>query len=72
MSDFLADFMPIGQFAKNVRKHVRTVYRWTDEPSGLPYTRLGNQRLIHLATAHAWLMQRMHQPNPDRRRRRRR
>ena len=25
MSDFLADFVPIEQFAKNVRKNIRTV-----------------------------------------------
>jgi hypothetical protein len=40
------------------------------EFDGLPYTRLGNQRLIHLATARAWLMRRL-RPNPRRRRRRR-
>ena len=72
MSDLFADFIPLERFAKSVGKHVRTVYRWTDARDGLPYTRLGNQRLIHLATAHAWLMQKMQQPNPDRRRRRRR
>jgi len=72
MSDFLADFVPIEQFAKNVRKHVRTVYRWMDEVDGLPFTELGNQRLIHPPTAHAWLMQRMRQQNPTRHRRRRR
>jgi hypothetical protein len=70
MTDFLADFVPIGQFAKNVGKHTRTVLRWMDQPDGLPYTKLGNARLIHPATAHAWLMSRMRQRNPDRRRRR--
>jgi hypothetical protein len=72
MSQFLVGFAPIEQFAKDVGKHPRTVYRWTNARDGLPYTSLGNQRLIHLATAHAWLMQRMRQRNPDRRGRRRR
>jgi hypothetical protein len=72
MSDFLAGFVPIAQFAKDVRKHTRTVLRWMDEPGGLPFTRLGNQRLVHLESARAWLFARMKQPNPDRRRRRRR
>jgi hypothetical protein len=35
MSDLLADFLPIGQFAKNVRKNIRTIYRWMDEPRRL-------------------------------------
>jgi hypothetical protein len=72
MTDLLADFIPLERFAKSVGKHVRTVYRWTDAADGLPYTRLGNQRLIHVGTAHAWLMQRMRHPNPPRRRRGRR
>jgi hypothetical protein len=67
MTDLLAGFMPIGQFAKNVRKNIRTVYRWTDEPDGLPYTRLGNQRLIHIESARAWLMTRMRHLNRGRR-----
>jgi hypothetical protein len=69
MSNFLADFVPIEQFAKDVGKCTRTILRWMGEADGLPHTRLGNQRLIHLATAQAWLLQRMRQPNPDRRRR---
>jgi hypothetical protein len=65
----LDGFVPIGHFAKDIGKHTRTVLRWM-EFDGLPYTRLGNQRLIHLATARAWLMRRL-RPNPRRRRRRR-
>jgi hypothetical protein len=59
MSDLLAGLVPIGQFAKNIGKCTRTVLRWMEPPDGLPYTRLGNQRLIHPPTARAWLMGRM-------------
>src|SRR5262249_5669932 len=46
MRNFLADFVPIEQFAKDVGKCTRTILRWMEEADGLPYPRLGNQRLI--------------------------
>jgi hypothetical protein len=69
MNDLLAGLVPIGQFAKNIGKCTRTVLRWMEQPDGLPYTRLGNQRLIHIESARAWLMTRM-RSNPRRSRRR--
>lgn len=66
MTDLLADFLPIRQFAKDVGKSTRCILYWMKRPDGLPYTKLGNQRLIHLATAHVWLMRRMQ--NHDHRR----
>jgi len=72
MTDFLAGFVPIEQFAKDVRKHVRTIYRWTDQVDGLPYCQLGGQRLIPIDNARAWLLGRVRQRNPSRRQRRRR
>ena len=71
MTDLLADFVPIKQFAKDVGKSTRCILHWMAEPDGLPYTRLGNQRLIHIESARVWLMRRM-RPNPRRRRRARR
>jgi hypothetical protein len=72
MSDIFTDFLPIGRFAKDVvHKHTRTVLRWMDEPDGLPYTKLGNVRLIHIPTAREWILSRMSRRNPDRRHRRR-
>jgi hypothetical protein len=66
MTDLLADFVPIRRFAKDIGKTSRTVLRWME--GGLPYTKLGNERLIHVATAHAWLMRRMrhHRRRPKR------
>jgi hypothetical protein len=66
MTELLADFVPIRQFAKDVGKTTRCVLYWMAEPDGLPYTRLGNQRFIHIESARAWLMRRMQ--NSDRRR----
>jgi hypothetical protein len=69
MTDLLADFVPIKDFAKSVGKTTRCVQFWMAKPDGLPWTSLGATRLIHVPTARAWLMGRMRQRNPDRRRR---
>jgi hypothetical protein len=53
---FLQDCVTHEQFAK--------------EPDGLPFTQLGNRKIIHLPTAHEWLLKRMQRPNAERRRRR--
>jgi hypothetical protein len=58
MTNLLAGFVPIKRFAKDVGKTRRTVERWM-ERDRLPFTQLGGVRLIHLATARAWLMRRM-------------
>ena len=64
--DILQDFLPIDVFAKELGKHPRTISRWTNEPDGLPFTKLGRVRLIHLPTARKWLADRMVHPNPTR------
>jgi hypothetical protein len=73
MSDFLvnSDFVDAASFAADLKKHYRTVYRWTQAQNGLPYVKLGHTLYIHLPTARAWIMSRMRRPNPDRRRRKR-
>jgi hypothetical protein len=40
-----------------------------NEPNGLPFTQLGNRKIIHLPTAREWLLSRMRRPNPERPRR---
>jgi hypothetical protein len=67
-SDFLKDFLFAGQFAEEIERDERTVERWMAEPDGLPYTWMGNRRLIHIPTAREWLMRRMRQRNPRSRR----
>jgi hypothetical protein len=64
---FLDDLVPYAKFATDeVDKHPRTVVRWMKMPDGLPYTVLGNQKLIHIPTAREWLLRRMRNPNPRR------
>ena len=72
MSDILEDLVDASQFAADLGKHPRTIFRWTELENGLPFVKLGKQRLIHVPTARAWIMSHMRQRNPDRRKRRRR
>jgi len=64
--EFLVDFVDDAQLARRLKKHPRTIYRWTLEPDGLPYLKLGMQRLYHLPTVDAWLISKIHNPNPRR------
>ena len=61
-----ADYVDLEPFAKECKRTVRTVYDWMEEPGGLPYTQIGNRRLIHIPTAREWLFKRMRRPNPPR------
>jgi hypothetical protein len=60
----LEDFQEFELFAAEVKRSVRTVERWTEEPDGLPFTKAGNLRLIHIPTAKQWLLDRMQRRNP--------
>jgi hypothetical protein len=62
----LKDCALIPIFAKAVNRHPRTVDRWTKQADGLPFTWMGNERIIHIPTARDWLMNRMRKPNPRR------
>ena len=70
MSNLLAEFVDVPQFAADVRKDPRTVYRWM-ERNGLPFAQVGGTRLIHLPSARLWIMRQMKHLNPERRSRRR-
>ena len=58
-ADLLDDYIDIEPFAKEVRRSPRTVLRWMDESDGLPYSRIGNRRIIHVPTARDWIFGRM-------------
>jgi hypothetical protein len=67
-TDLLADYLDLEPFAVEVGRTTRTVRRWMDEPNGLPFTRIGNRRLIHVPTAKAWILGRVRTLNPKRER----
>ena len=62
MSDLLADYVDLEEFAADVDRDPRTVRRWMNQPAGLPFTRLGNRILIHVPTAKDWMLGRMIYP----------
>jgi len=63
----LGDYQELNEFArKEVKKHPKTVRRWTREPDGLPYATMGRTILIHRPTAREWLHSRIRHPNPRR------
>lgn len=68
MTDTILDgYVRLAKFAQEeVGKHPRTVKRWTKEPDGLPYTRIGNEDFLHVTTAREWVFSRMRKPNPRR------
>jgi hypothetical protein len=60
----LDDYQDLEPFAKGLGRHPRTIMRWTDQPDGLPYLKLGNRVLFHVPTAKAWIFGRMRTANP--------
>jgi hypothetical protein len=64
----LDDCLELEAFAREVKRHPRTVKRWMRGPDGLPYTWLGKTTIVHVPTAREWLLGRMRRPNPRKRR----
>jgi hypothetical protein len=63
---FLKDFVDIPTFAKQIDRCEATIDRWTRKPNGLPFTKMGAVKLIHIPTAQQWLLDTMQHPNPRR------
>jgi hypothetical protein len=67
MSKLLDEWLELPDFAHDeVKRHPRTVKRWTKEPDGLPYSKMGKTIIIHVPTAREWLFSRMRRPNQRR------
>jgi hypothetical protein len=62
----LDGYVDVVPFAQEVERSPRTILRWMDGPDGLPYSKIGNRRLIHVEGAKAWVRGRMRNPNPSR------
>ena len=65
-NNLLTDYVDLEPFAAEVDRDPRTVRRWINQPDGLPFTRIGNQILIHVPTAREWIFSRMRRPNQKR------
>jgi hypothetical protein len=62
----LDDWLELADFARDIKRHPRSVKRWTQQPDGLPYGMLGKTTIIHIPTAREWLLGRMRHPNQRR------
>lgn len=65
-SELLADFVEEDALAEELHRHPRTIFRWSNQPGGLPFIKLGNRRLYHVPSVRQWLMHKMRKPNPRR------
>ena len=64
--DLLDGYLPLDQIAKSFRRHPRSIRRWTMQPDGLPFLKIGNQVFVHVETAREWMLSRVRQLNPRR------
>jgi hypothetical protein len=55
-----------GLLDDEVKRHPKTVKRWTQQPDGLPFAYLGKTPIIHVPTARDWLLGKLRRPNPRR------
>jgi hypothetical protein len=64
--ELLADFVEEDALADELHRHPRTIIRWTNQPDGLPFIKLGNRRLYHLPSVRDWLLHKLRKPNTRR------
>jgi hypothetical protein len=62
----LDDWVELAELARQVKRHPRTVKRWTQGPDGLSYVMLGKTPIFHIPSAQRWLLGRLRKPNPRR------
>ena len=63
-SEIFDELETVKEAAQHLRKHPRTLMRWTRLPDGLPFIRLGQTPYLHIPSAQAWIESRIQQPNP--------
>ena len=61
---FLEGLEHIDEFAREVKRTVRTVKRWTDLPDGLPFVKLGRDTFIPIDLGRGWIRRRIIHRNP--------
>jgi hypothetical protein len=65
-TNILEGYAEVALIAADFKKHPRTIHRWMQQENGLPFVKIGRQRLIHIETAKQWIFDQMRQPNPRR------
>jgi hypothetical protein len=63
----LAGYVPEGEFAKSNGIGRRTVWRYRNQPNGLPSVEFGGRIYIPIEESREWLRARIKRPNQRRR-----
>jgi hypothetical protein len=69
MPELLENHVDRGSLARQLGVSERTVFRYENQPDGLPSLLLGGRRMYKLDSVRAWLERRERKPNPTRSRR---
>jgi excisionase family DNA binding protein len=70
-ADILDGYIDLDPLAAELGRNPRTIMRWTEQPDGLPFVRLGRRILFKRESVREWIAAREHKPNPRRAVRRR-
>ena len=68
MPELLENYLNRGSLARQLGVSERTVFRYENQPDGLPSLLIGGRRMYRLDSVRAWLERRERKPNPTRRR----
>ncbi len=64
--DLLAGYISRAELAQSLCLNERTIYRYENQPDGLPCMVLGGRKLYKLETVRKWIEGREKRPNPRR------
>jgi Helix-turn-helix domain len=67
MSGVLEGYVGLADLARELRVCAHTIGRYTREPDGLPYLKVGKRKLFARDAVAEWLKRREVRPNPTRR-----
>lgn len=62
--NILEGYASRNDLAASIGVTERTIARWTDQPDGLPVTKIGNKVLYRLDAAREWIASRERRRNP--------
>jgi excisionase family DNA binding protein len=67
-ADILEGYIDLDPLAEELGRHPRTIMRWTEQPNGLPFVRLGRRILFKRESVRDWISTHERKPNTLRRR----
>jgi hypothetical protein len=65
-ADILEGYIDLAPLAEELDRNPRTIMRWTEQPNGLPFVRLGRRIMFKRESVRNWISAREHKPNTRR------